>query len=226
MVHYEEPHEPYVNHEAPGKTWGKTARDRYDSDVHWADLWVGILLQYLSWQGWMEDTVIIVTSDHGEEFGEHGKKYHGHQLYQESIHVPLIIRVPGGTSRRIAERVALVDLFPTVLDLTGHTQKTETHQGMSLWHVAMTDGDPRRDRALFSMLLDRGQKPVRSTKGVLRGRYKYLSNLTMGSEELYDLEQDPGERIDLVSVAGDVLAELRSLLDDYLSSCDPSWERF
>ncbi len=226
VVHYEEPHEPYINHETPGKIWGKTARDRYDSDVHWADLWVGILLQYLSWQGWMEDTIIIATADHGEEFGEHGKKYHGHQLYQESIHVPLVIRVPGGTRHRIAERVALVDLFPTVLDLTGISDEKEIHQGMSLWHVAMTDGDPGRDRTVFSMLLDRGQRPVRSAKAVFRGQYKYFSNLTLGSEELYDLEQDPGERIDLVDTGGDVLVEMRALLDEYLFHSDPSWEVF
>lgn len=225
FVHFEDPHEPYENHEDPGKRWGKKTLDRYDSDVYWSDLWIGVLLAYLKNEGLDKDTIIVLTADHGEEFGEHGGKYHGHQIYQESIHVPLILTGPGVPHDRVETRVALVDLPATLLDLVGIEEHRETLQGKSLLKTAATkDGDS--ERPIFSMLSDRGESPTRRAKAVFKGAHKLIVDETLGTEELYDLRSDPGELMDLSGHAEDIQEELRELLGAFLDGSRPTWKQY
>ena len=91
----------------------------YDSEIAFADKQVGTVLAVLEKVGHADDTVVIVTADHGEEFWDHGKVSHGHTLFEELIHVPLVIVGPGVHSRRIEEPVSLIDLTPTILSLAG-----------------------------------------------------------------------------------------------------------
>jgi choline-sulfatase len=93
-VHYLEPHEPYEAH--PGSPFGAdNAVDRYDGEIHAVDAQLARLLQALEDRGLRRSTVVVVTSDHGEEFGDHKKKFHGKALYQESVRVPWLINAPG-----------------------------------------------------------------------------------------------------------------------------------
>ena len=223
LVHFEEPHEPYVNHRPPGRVFGKKAIDRYDSDVYWADLWFGFLLGYLDQKELMDDTVLIVLADHGEEFKEHGKRFHGHQIYQESIHVPLLLKIPGVAGQTVNTRVALVDLFPTILDLTGIEWDRESLQGVSLLRTAAAAGE-FDTRPIFSMLADRRKRPTFRCKAVVSGDYKYIHDITSDLVEFYDLAKDPGEKNNLVLAGIPYMEKMQRMLDIFLQNADPSWK--
>ncbi len=224
FLHMEDPHEPYVAHDPPGRSFGKKKVDRYDSDIFWTDLWLGFLLSYIEQEPWFDNTVVIVVADHGEEFKEHGKGYHGHQLYQESIHVPLILRVPGMEPAQVDTRVALVDIFPTILDLTGIAHPRQSLQGVSLLRTAF-DPDPE-ERPVFSMLADREKSPTYRVKGILKGRYKLLRDLTNKRDEFYDLQADPGEKNDLAERGLLEHEELGNLLQTFLRNSEADWKLY
>ncbi len=166
----------------------------------------------------------MLVADHGEEFKEHGKGYHGHQLYQESIHVPLIMKVPGMEHRQIETRVAMVDIFPTLLDLTGISHPRDALQGVSLLRTTF-DPDPE-ERPVFSMLADREKRPTYWVKGILKGRFKLMRDLTNQQDEFYDLESDPGEKDDLAGLGLLEHEELGQLLQAFLRNSEPDWKQY
>lgn len=225
LLHFEDAHEPYVDHGPPGKSFGKKDVDRYDSDVNWTDLWLGFVIGYMEMKGLLDDTVVIVLADHGEEFGDHGKKFHGHQIYQESIHVPLLVRIPGVEPVRVDSRVGLVDLFPTILDITGIEHDRTRLQGVSLLRTA-AGATETEDRPVFSMLADREKEPTQRAKALLRGNWKYIRDLTRNREELYDLSLDPKEKSNLARQALPVFSELSGLLRSFLDASHPSWQMY
>ncbi|MBI1854006.1 MAG: sulfatase [Planctomycetes bacterium] len=108
-----------------------TGRGLYQGCVAFDDHEIGRVMDRLKDSGLLDNTIVVVTSDHGEEFLEHGYTSHGHSLYDEMIHVPLVIRAPGAASRRIDLRVASLDIMPTLLDLTNVPYPTGL-QGTSL----------------------------------------------------------------------------------------------
>jgi arylsulfatase A-like enzyme len=123
-VHYVEPHAPYRLQPsvAPRLGVGKrpTARDRYDTEVAFADLHVGRLLQELQAQGLTRQTLVVLAADHGESLGEHGYWGHGRNLFEETLHIPMGLSWPGTLPPRTLAAPALnLDLAPTVLGLLG-----------------------------------------------------------------------------------------------------------
>jgi len=150
----------------------------------------------------------VVTSDHGEEFWDHGAFEHGHSLHDEVIRVPLLLRVPGiggaGGPRRVEEPVGLVDVMPTLLEVMG-VGAPDSFQGESL--VPRLHGEGGEFPPVFSEAMLFG--PQR--KAVTRGRYRYVVDGN-GSAALYDLDADPGERRNAIADHGDVAAELASEL--------------
>ena len=116
-VHYFDPHFKYLPHE-DWASLGDTDLDRYDQEIAFTDREIGRLLAALEERGLSKRTVVIFTSDHGEEFGDHGGKYH-ETLYEEIVQVPLTIRVPGRTPGESAVPAEQVDFVPTILALAG-----------------------------------------------------------------------------------------------------------
>jgi arylsulfatase A-like enzyme/HEAT repeat protein len=111
-VHLFEPHEPYEAH--AGRDFGSRDVDRYDGEIAEADAAVGGIVDLM--RARRPETVVVVTADHGEEFGDHGGYYHGTTVYEEQVRVPLVVSAPGMLApRRVAAPVQLVDLLPTVL---------------------------------------------------------------------------------------------------------------
>ena len=110
---------------APGDEISTQQRDyliaNYDACIHEVDAAVGRILDQLESRGELEDTLVIITSDHGEEFFEHGAWGHGHSLHRELLHVPLVLSLPGKLpqGKRISAQVRSVDIMPTVLTLCG-----------------------------------------------------------------------------------------------------------
>jgi len=168
-------------------------------------------------------TLVVITSDHGEEFGEHGKFLHD-SLFQEVLHVPLLIRHPARMGRRVAERVSLIDLAPTLLDLLG-VEIPPTFQGRS-FAPALAGGEKFR-RSLIAekmLIVDRGDgvRPTirRRAAAAILGDEKVLFRSPREGLELYDLAQDPGERSNLAATQPARLAAARAGLDRILAGND------
>ena len=182
-AHLYDPHRPY---EAPEPFRSRHA-DPYVAELAFVDSQIGRLLDTLDRRQLLERTIVVVAADHGESLGDHGERDHGIFIYESVLRVPLIIRAPGVSSRRVGDVVRLVDVMPTVLDLL--RVRAPLMDGSSL--VALLRGQPS------AMELDayaESQYPLRFGWSPLRalraGRYKLVE---APRAELYDLERDPFE---------------------------------
>lgn len=115
-AHYLDPHADYLRHE-DGPNFGKSARDAYDGEVAFTDKHIGRLLDAIKAAPWGPKTAIIISSDHGEAFGEHSMYRHGFEVWEVLVRVPLVIHVPNAKPSRVSARRSLIDLVPTVLEL-------------------------------------------------------------------------------------------------------------
>ncbi len=128
-MHLYDPHYPYRPPEPYSREY---ASQPYDGEIAFADEQVGRLLRFLKDKGLYQNTVIVLSGDHGESLGEHGEKTHGFFIYNVTMHVPLIIHLPGNpATQTVADPVSLVDLMPTVLAATGLDIPSQV-QGRSL----------------------------------------------------------------------------------------------
>lgn len=186
--------------------------DSYDEEILFVDDQVGRFLDALASRSLGDDTVVILVSDHGEEFSDHGGFEHGHSMYNELLRVPLIIwhpEVPGG---RLAEPVTLVDLVPTILDSVG--QPIPGHlPGRSLLPI-MTGSRWREPRLLIGEQTLYG--PER--RAAIRWPLKVISETRTGADSLFELENDFQEREDLATTDPSVTAELARRLNEELES--------
>ncbi|MBI4879590.1 MAG: sulfatase [Planctomycetes bacterium] len=169
-------------------------KNLYDASIRWADDLVAGLWQEIEARSLGERTLFILTSDHGEEFLEHDRFQHD-SLYQEVLHVPLIFRLPPGSGiapRRIREVVSQIDFMPTVLDLAG-IAPPPLIQGRSL--APLMRGEAPADSLVWS------QWPQSQQHALRLERWKYIQRTATqpAQEELYDLQDDPGETQDLAT---------------------------
>ena len=205
-VHLFNVHLEYLWDGTPSE-FGGEARDRYDTEVLLADRELAKLLEALRQSGERDDTVIVVASDHGEAFGEHGNQGHSTTLYQEEIGSVLMLSVPGVEPRSVDTRVALMDLAPTILNLAGRPAP-HPMPARSLVPL-MTGAGPEwpDDRILFSELMPDGMFPF-DQKAILAGDHKLIWWVRDGTFQLFDLAEDPGERNDLSDDRPDRAEEL------------------
>jgi arylsulfatase len=166
-------------------------RDLYDGEVAYLDRQIGRLLGFLESRGLLEDTLLVVVADHGENLGEHGILFRHVGLYDTTTHVPLMIRWPNREGRRIEGLVQTIDLFPTILRAAGLAVPLQEGQ----------DLDKTR-RAVFAEHSDRLGAMVRTLD------FKYIEK----GPELYDLKADPGETKNLAGRGLAVERELANLL--------------
>jgi arylsulfatase A-like enzyme/thioredoxin-like negative regulator of GroEL len=219
-LHLFDVHAPHV---APEPFARRFASDPYSGEVAYVDSQVRRLLEYLKWRGLEGRTLVVLTSDHGESLGEHGEKTHGFFLYDATLRVPLIVRLPGRipAGRRVEEAATLADLSPTILDLLGLPPNPRSH-GVALFAAPAA----RLDRALWAQsdypLRQYGWARLRSVR---RGTWKYID---APRPELYDLASDPGETRNLAATAGGRAREMADLIgrtETTLSRDKPQTER-
>ncbi len=161
--------------------------DLYDARVALADRVLGRLLDVLQAEGRAADTVVVVTSDHGEALGEHGTVEHGDSVFSEQIDVPLVMAGPGLTARTVTGPVTLADVAPTLLSLAG-VEPPSTMEG-----IDVLSADPPADRAFMARTAD--WRPILSwTRGNVRLSFDTATRV----RTLYDLAADPGETRDLL----------------------------
>ncbi|MFB6129207.1 MAG: sulfatase [Salinigranum sp.] len=221
-VHYMEPHRPYgINLE--NSAYGESMRrsevldlmatagvrpdrispvdrrrlvDLYDSDLRYTSEQLGRLFDALRRRGRWEETDVVLTADHGEEFGEHGSYFHRNRPYDELLHVPLFVRSGRTDGGVVDEQRELLDVAPTICEFHG-VDPPESFLGRSLF-----SGGPRRVVSTGSFR-DDGQVVAARWDG-----WKYV-RLERGSDELYDLDADPGERRNVVDQYPAVAARYR-----------------
>ncbi|MBK8482629.1 MAG: sulfatase-like hydrolase/transferase [Proteobacteria bacterium] len=213
FVHLFEPHSTYVPHAGVRYRQRGVAglREKYDQEVAFVDAWLGRLLAALDASKLRRDTAILLFSDHGEAFGEHKFYFHGQALYDEVLHVPLILVAPGLTPRTVNQPVALLDVAPTLVELVG-LAPPPVFQGRSLLRLARGQAARALDgRPIGAVLLPypawpKGQQALRID------HYKALLRLDENRFELYDLARDPREERDLALGPGAVAQRIRQQL--------------
>jgi arylsulfatase A-like enzyme len=186
-------------------------RGLYDGNMAYVDSLVGEMLAKLEALDLHKNTLVIVTADHGEALFEHGYIGHNTQLYEESIRVPLMMRIPDSAPHRISDVVELVDLAPTVLELAGlgDLPVVTRMQGRSL--VPLIQGEPVGARVGFSRTLwDKPRYSVRDN------RFKLIWDSRADTLELYDLKEDPEESSNLVGERRVIAGFLRQRLYGWL----------
>ena len=239
FLHTYEPHDPYIDARfasdlPPGslagyfdsqmwRTMKRHLSDEekayiealYDGDIAFTDRQLGKLLDALDRHGVFEHTIVIITSDHGEQFWEHGTWRHGQSLYDHQLRVPLIVSLPPRLRRslkikrsaaEVDDQVRLIDIVPTILELLDIEPKTPP-QGRSLLPLLRGDELPPVPSLAEDLnVINAEAKAIR-----YRG-YKLISRVDGDGEEkleLYDLRNDPGESHNLAAERPDTVARLR-----------------
>jgi len=204
-------------------------RARYDAEIRYVDDHVRAIVEKLRQRGLWDDTLFVLTADHGEALGEHGYYFqHGWFTYDDCTRVPLLVRAPGRMppGRRVPQTVSLVDVAPTVLELAGLPASAEM-EGTSLLRQL---GDGASERAVFAQSYHgTGRVALR------RGRFEYIFTPARGPNapppapedepilpatartELYDLDADPTEAHDLSAIRADVTRELAAATRAWLA---------
>jgi arylsulfatase A-like enzyme len=190
------------------------ARALYDAGIRYVDDWVGRFLGRVKELGLDRRATIVLISDHGEEFQEHGSVLH-EKLYSTVTRVPLMIRLPGAApKRRVTEVVETIDLMPTILDLVGVSHPPGL-QGQSL--LPLITGDGSGDDLAF------GESPFFGHRRfVASGRHQLLVTKSTGAIELYDFVADPFEQADLASTETEVADRLSAELISWQGLIDAS----
>ncbi|MFT3764237.1 MAG: sulfatase-like hydrolase/transferase [Minicystis sp.] len=208
-VHLFEPHEPYEAH--PEHAFGDRDVDRYDAEIASADAGIGALVQAVRAQ--RPNTVVIVAADHGEEFGEHGGRYHGTTVYEEQVRVPLVINAPGLLQpRRVSAPVQLVDLLPTVLAGLSIPRPARV-RGADLGPLLAGLPPPPSSSPSPGPSLPGFAFTETDTQTMLaRGNLRLVCARKIGACALYDVEHDPGEQTDVSAAHPAELAAMRAEL--------------
>ncbi|MFH0944327.1 MAG: sulfatase [Planctomycetota bacterium] len=208
----------WVDNMPPGETV-EYLRNLYDGTIHFADRSLAELFQRLEGQGLLENTIVVVVGDHGEEFGDHGGLVHSATLYEEMLRVPLLVHLPGGDSRRvIREPVSQADLAPTLLDLLGlpALDQLDGHSRASL----VRDGTPSSGTTPVYAQVDsvtscRSSLQVGSLKIIRGDQSLALERPAPAAWQLFDLESDPLEQEDLAEKQPGRLEEMKEHLRKY-----------
>ncbi|MFH1675748.1 MAG: sulfatase/phosphatase domain-containing protein, partial [bacterium] len=157
-------------------------------------------------------------ADHGEEFGEHGKWEHGHSLYEELLHVPFMIKLPGQRRpKRVNDLAGIIDIYPTLTELYGFKSETAP-SGTSLVYV-LKGGTADPDRHIIAEAMMWGPE----LKAVITNQYKYILNIPSGEAMLFDVVNDAGETKNLIDTKPDEAQPLGDFLEEYVKNTQSGW---
>src|SRR5713226_8633999 len=204
-MHLYDPHFPY----RPPAPYSEQYKDRpYDGEIAFADAQVGRLITFLKANGLYRNTVIVLAGDHGESLGEHGERNHGFFIYNATLHVPMIIRLPGRLPKVVPELVSLADLMPTVLKALKFDLSSQV-QGFNLLPL-MAQKKAEESRSLYAeTFLPRLHFNWSELRSVETEKYHFID---APKPELYDLSKDPGETQNLYAEKKAVAEEMRARL--------------
>jgi len=206
-VHYFDPHEQYMPHDGSPEEIAegadspqKKTKAAYDAEVWFTDHHIGRLLDFIGQQSWGGETAVVVTSDHGETFGEHGMSFHGGELWESLVRVPLLVYFPGARPHHVPVKRSHIDLVPTLLDLMSVPPPPEGElSGRTMLPDILADEDAAYEER--DVYIDMPTGPFTGMRrALITGPTPGLKlyNLAPGQYALFDLAKDPGELEDVV----------------------------
>ncbi|MBD3166745.1 sulfatase-like hydrolase/transferase [bacterium] len=238
FLHYWDTHTPYhcpnsyLKRYNPGKDHNSYLTAKYMGSISYTDYHVGRLFSTLHKEGLLNDTLVVITSDHGDSLTEHGIYFDHHGLYKETTHCPMVLHYPNRfpQGKRIPGFVQHIDLLPTFCELLGIEMPESQFDGHSLLGSITGDRPVERDHVFIeesyvqkkAALRTDTYTYIKATDG--EGWCNYCQKVHVGTEELYDLENDPGEENDVTSERPEVAAELRERLDHTIAELDAKRE--
>ncbi|HEY3566716.1 MAG TPA: sulfatase [Thermoanaerobaculia bacterium] len=181
-------------------------KDLYDEEVAYFDSQFAELLRSIREAGLLDNSLIVLTADHGEEFLEHGDVKHCRNLFDTSAHVPMLVRIPGVGGKTVSRPVQNLDLVPTILDYLG-AARGDRFDGASLREEV--DGQIGPEELQYSLMGD--------LRSVSDGRFKLIQDLGGKPPALFDLQADPGETRNILSADRRTYARLRDALAAWLA---------
>jgi arylsulfatase A-like enzyme len=194
-THLFEPHASYMTHKefpTSGASGAAGLMEKYDYEIAFVDRWVGKLLNALGELGLADDTVVVLMADHGEAWGEHKMFFHGQDLFDEQLRIPLVMSVPGLPPHVVTSNVAAVDVAPTLLSLFG-LPLSRSLRGESL--LPALTGEDTPSHVIFSELMPATAWPHRAAM-MVDGDNKLIHRISERRFELYTLARDPKEQKD------------------------------
>jgi choline-sulfatase len=222
-VHFYDPHAPLH----PPPPWNTRLKDPYDAEIAFCDDQLGRLLEAIAAKGLDRNLLTVVTADHGEALGEHHEATHGVLLYQSTMHVPLIFHGPLlGSARgtRVARRVSTMDLPATLLHLAGIPADAlpASRSAPLLEPGRLPDAASSPQPIYLESLLPFHSLHWRALRGLVSDDYKLIE----GSQpELYQLDDDPGERSDLAEREPARVQDMERQLEQIVSRPPLGWGR-
>jgi arylsulfatase A-like enzyme len=199
-LHLFGPHEPYEQH--PEFKFGESDVDRYDSEIRATDETIGKVVERFRRRS--PDGIVIVTADHGEEFGDHGGRYHGSSVYEEQVRVPLIVSAPGLPVRSVEAPVQTVDLLPTVLSALNIPMRPRIRgRNLSRW-LATAEPEPGQLGFAFSETDEQTM--------LAEGTHRLICLRRVGACQLFDVARDPAQTQDVSREQPEMFGRLRDQL--------------
>jgi len=219
-IHFYDPHLPY---DPPGKykeKFGNSLEGLYNGEVAYMDVFIGKIIQDLKTANLLEKTLVVIVGDHGEAHGEHQEYGHTIFCYEQNLKVPLVFynpRVFTGrlSGLRVKNRVNLIDVMPTILELYGREIPGEI-QGQGFTHLLSGDKDKKERTFYFETMHEKEEMGWAPLTGIIDEQYKYIS---LPEPELYDLTTDSNEKHNLFleknRLARDLDKKLMNLVSKY-----------
>ncbi|MCJ7582224.1 MAG: sulfatase-like hydrolase/transferase, partial [Candidatus Aminicenantes bacterium] len=205
-VHVFDPHDPY---QPPEPFKSQYPEDPYSGEVAFVDAQLGILFDSLEKSGSLDKTIVIITSDHGEAFGEKEEIAHGFFAYDNTMHIPLFLYYPGIKPKMVKENASHIDIFPTVCDLLG-LPIPEHIQGESLLPLA-AGLERQKKQIYFESLSPHFSMDCAPLRGFIQGDIKFID---LPIKEVYNLNTDPQEETNLAPTSDipRLIKELETLM--------------
>jgi arylsulfatase A-like enzyme len=212
-THLFEPHSSYMTHkEFPTSLSGVPGlMEKYDYEIAFVDMWVKKIIDAVDELGLADNTAIVIHADHGEAWGEHKVYFHGQDLFDEQLRVPLIFVIPGRKPQMIDEPVMLADVGPTLIDLAGAPVPANMRGRSLLPRIDKGKAaPPQPPRGIFAELLPATAWPHHATM-MLDDGHKLIHRISDRRWELYDMSSDPGEKKNLADApaSAELLARLK-----------------
>ena len=223
FLNYFDPHYPYKpprefactflpkgSLSSPRKISHKETNALYDAEIFYMDFFIGQLLDNLKQFGLYHKTLIIVTADHGELLGEHGETLHGRYLYQEELHIPLIIKYPGTEYKPKEEdvRLQLTDIFTMILNRLGIAPPPDIQGSIP----------PNIKHPIFAEVYPLpALSPHGDWRAIYKGKFKFLWN-SKGNNLLFNLDDDPSESVNLLDQYPDLVKTMGSAINEFMAT--------
>jgi hypothetical protein len=208
-LHFYDPHHPYAAPDQPTR-FGGSPSDRYDAEIAYVDRHVGRVLAALD----PRTTIVALGSDHGEEFGEHGTRFHARSLFNQVVRIPLIVRYPGAPAHVVSGPASLVDVMPTLLDLVGVAGPAGMNGRSLAASIHAAGVEPPAVPLLMELVPD--NVIWRNVAAVAYGGWKVIWDRDANAWSLFSLDGDPADEHDRAADEPAALAEMKARLRDTL----------